>query len=108
MTDTGSIQYCEVWLEGSHANLDADPDLEAIFRVVILAPIGMEIPAGFVRDENQTMLPDRIFYVSAWLGKITDADDLLGDVGAFFNERGMKFLIFREIRPIRYLPSSDI
>ncbi len=108
LTDTQTQNYCEIWLEASHANLDADPELEAIFRVALLVPKGMAIPAGFVRDDNQTMLPDRVFYVSGWLEKIADADSLMGDVGAFFSSRGLKFLMFREMRPMRSVPPVDI
>ncbi|NWF95281.1 MAG: hypothetical protein HXY34_03980 [Candidatus Thorarchaeota archaeon] len=95
------MQYCELWLEVGRTDVTGDTSTEVVFRVVLLAPNGMEVPAGFDRDLVQGMLPDKVHYISKWDASIAKAETQMNEAATFYGSRGVKFLLFREIRPIR-------
>ena len=87
------LAYCEMWLEMRNE--------DKAFRVVLLAPVGVEMPEEYRLDGEQGTLAQKIFYVSPWFARIADAEKSMTQVAKFYGERSVKFLIFREIRPLR-------
>ncbi len=92
------MSFCEMWLEMRNE--------DNAFRVVLLAPVGVEIPEEYRMDGNQDMLPQKTFHVSPWFARISDAEKSMTQVARFYGERSVQFLLFREIRPLRSGQSS--
>jgi hypothetical protein len=85
------MEYCELWLEmkGSDNN----------FRVVLLAPEGIELPEGYLTDSANRIVHGKRLCYSEWFKGISGAKESLEGAAAFYREREIKFLLFSEIRP---------
>ena len=70
------------------------------FRVALLVPLGFDTPDDFHRLEMQDGIPEREFYVSQWFAGITAAKDAMDEAAMYYKESDIKFLFFREIRPV--------
>ena len=92
------LVFCEMWLEMRNE--------DNAFRVVLLAPVGVEIPEEYRRDGERDMLTQKTFYVSPWFARISDAEKSMNQVAKFYGERSVRFLVFREIRPPRSAQKS--
>ena len=83
------MTYCELWLE-SEGGMSS-------FRVALLAPEEFELPDGFTLSESQ-IDPDKKLYLSDVVEGIKAAKTEIDKAAAFYSERDLKFLYYREIR----------
>jgi hypothetical protein len=85
------MEYCELWLEMKGRDNN--------FRVVLLAPKGIELPEGYVTDSTKRILHGRRLCYSEWFEGIHGAKESLEEAASFYREKEIKFLLFSEIRP---------
>lgn len=84
------MDYCELWLE-----MEAGTRR---FRVVLLAPEGMELPDGYETDSaNRVVYGKRLCY-SKWYDGIKGAKESIEESAKFYTDREIRFLLFSEIR----------
>jgi len=85
------MSYSELWLEMRGSDNS--------FRVVLLSPVDLEMPDGFTLGEIQNFLPQKKLYYSEWCSSIAKAKESMDAASQFYNDRSIRFLYFREIRP---------
>lgn len=71
---------------------------EKTFRVALLVPENEEVPEGFEEFKGYSKAPEKRFFASEWFPGIKQAKDKMDATAQFYNEKGTKFLFFREIR----------
>jgi hypothetical protein len=84
------MEYCELWLEMKSGTRN--------FRVVLLAPNGMELPEGYSTAPSNRMLYEKRLCYSKWFEGISGAKESLEEAAKFYREKDIKFLLFSEIR----------
>ncbi len=87
-----AVPYCELWMEMRSGNV--------AFRVALLVPVGFDVPIDLKKLKMRDAIADREFYVSRWFPEVLAAKHAMDDVARYYAERRVKFLFFREIRPI--------
>jgi hypothetical protein len=83
------MTYCELWLisvEGMSR-----------FKVALLVPDEFEIPEGFTLAANQVNQEKKLYFSNV-LDGIKTAKEAIENAAKFYNDRNLKFLVFREIR----------
>ncbi|MCK5151607.1 MAG: hypothetical protein KAQ65_07200 [Candidatus Thorarchaeota archaeon] len=84
------MSHCELWLEIKGE--------EKSFRVALLVPDEIIVPEGYTRCVGYDHPSKKKFYVSDWYPSIGPVKEKMNEIAQFYNDKGVKFLFFREIR----------
>ncbi|MFW9933691.1 MAG: hypothetical protein ACFFDR_13685 [Candidatus Thorarchaeota archaeon] len=82
------MTHCELWLEMKGKS----------FRVALLVPAEIDIAEEYIECEDYEHPSGKGLYVTKWYDGIHDARDKMDATAQFYNDKGVKFLFFREIR----------
>ncbi len=82
------LTHCELWLEMKGKT----------FRVAILVPDGIAVVEGFASCDGYEHPSGKTLYVTKWYDEIAGARDEMDVAAKFYNDKGIKFLFFRELR----------
>ncbi len=84
------MSHCELWLEIK--------SVEKSFRVALLVPDDTIVSEGYERCVGYNDPANKKLYVSEWYPSIAPAKEKMDETALFYNDNGVKFLFFREIR----------
>ena len=82
------MTHCELWLEMKGKS----------FRVALLVPKEVEVAEGYLECEGYEHPSGKGMFVTEWFDGIHAARDKMDKTAQFYNDNGVKFLFFREIR----------